>query len=78
MWGWYATNDQLSESLPPGHALDGILKSDFDLPGMRYSGNVRRGDDCHNCATGGSITIQFEWQGLELKVKDVEYFRPTD
>lgn len=76
VWGWYAETNHMSEFLPPDHSLDGI--GYFDLTSMRYTGDVRRSEDCHNCATGGRMTISFEWRDLELKVKDVEYFPIKD
>lgn len=75
VWGW--TNSWLDEYLPAGLNLDGIRKSDFNLPSMQYSGMVRRSDDCHTCATGGSATISFEWDDLVLKIRNVEYFPST-
>ena len=71
VWSW--DDAHLLEFLPTGHHLDGISKTGFDLPGMRYVGSVRRSDDCHNCATGGQVTVHFEWEGLALRVRDVEY-----
>jgi hypothetical protein len=75
VWSW--SYSRLSEFLPAGLSLDGISKSDFDLPSMRYSGKVRRSDDCHTCATGGSVTIEFQWDDLVLGVERVEYFPDT-
>lgn len=76
VWSWI--DSDLLALLPAGHHLDGISKAGFDLPGMRYEGSVRRSDDCHNCATGGHVTIDFEWDGPALKIRDVEYRPASD
>jgi hypothetical protein len=75
VWSWAGTRS-FDRHLPQGIHLDGVLKSGFSLPGMRYVGDLTRDGDCHTCATGGHVNVDFEWDDLVLRVRDVEYLPP--
>jgi hypothetical protein len=64
---------QVSVLLPQGYRLDGIYKDSYDFLNMRYSGAVRRDEDCHTCATGGTVDVEFELQGNSLQLKNFRY-----
>lgn len=63
---------ELSMLLPSGYQLDGIY-SDPDLLNLHYRGPVRRDEDCHNCATGGTVDVFFKLEGNSLQLDNMRY-----
>lgn len=70
--GWTELNafawiPQVAARLPAGYRLDGI-HTGLDLANLRYRGPVRRDEDCHTCATGGTVDVGFRLQENSLQL----------
>jgi hypothetical protein len=63
---------ELPALLSDGYRLDGIYTNP-DLQNLHYRGPVRRDEDCHNCATGGTVDVYFKLQDASLLLNNMRY-----
>ena len=68
--GWLK---DISEQMPDGFYLYGVGDLRTALSTLTYVRAARREEDAMCCATGGTLTIRFEWDDLTLRVASFEH-----